>query len=921
MVRNLRRTFRVLFGLSSRVPHPSPALSRAARTLGFLFSLSALPGLVPARAHLRAQPRPSAAAPGSAGVPGRGVPVLPAVRIPPNLPLPTVDGRLDDPAWALAPVARDFVQMEPHEGAPATEATEARILFGPDALYVAFRAYDSHPDSIVGQLTRRDQDTYSDRVHLLVDSYFDRRTAFHFAVNPRGVKTDLYRFDDVQEDPSWDAVWDAAARVDSAGWTAEMRIPYSQLRFAHGEDQTWGVNFGREIARRKEVSTWAPLRKSEARMVSSAGEVRGIGGLRPPARLEVRPFTLARLARTPPQPDNPLWKRNDGFASGGLDLKYGVTGDLTLDLTVNPDFGQVEADPAQVNLTAFETFYPEKRPFFLEGAGIFNFPLGTGDGDLGTESLFYSRRIGRPPQGQANPQGGHIQVPEATTILGAWKLSGKTRSGWSVGLLHALTAEERAKVVPPGGPHGETPVEPWTQYGVARLQKDFRQGASALGFVGTATLREPDVAADLLLRSRAVTGGVDGRHRFGPGGAYQFSGYLVGSWVEGSPEAMALTQRSSSRYFQRPGAPHLQYDPTLTTLGGWAGKVEVLKVGGGFWRWATVVLARSPGFEPNDLGYQQRADQILHILYAGYDRYTPSRLLRRWRLNVNGWHAWTFGGEAAGAGGNVNGSLTLPSYWGAHAGINRQLASYSPTLLRGGPLMRTEPALNGWMGAFSDDRKALRGQVGLNWYRADESGSWSLSTNGTLRWRPSGWASLSLGPSVSWNVSEAQWVRRIEASGPHYLFARLDQKTVALTGRFDLTFHPDLTLQGYFQPFLSAGSYSEFKEVTAPRARRYQDRFRPVEVQQEGGHYRTDLDGNGVWERFARPDFNIRQFRSNLVLRWEYRPGSHLYLVWSQGRNDFEADGKFRLGEGVADLFGAPATNVFMVKASYWLGR
>lgn len=875
----------------------------------------------PIRSVLWAQPTPATAGVTAAGAADPGLRVLEAVRIPPGIPLPAVDGRLDDPAWPLAPSVRHFVQMEPHEGQPPTEATEARILFGPDALYVAFRAYDAHPDSIVGQLTRRDQDTYSDRVHLLVDSYFDRRTAFHFAVNPRGVKTDLYRFDDVREDLSWDAVWDAAARIDSVGWTAEMRIPYSQLRFAHAEGQTWGVNFAREIARKKEISTWAPLRKSEARVVSGSGEIRGIGGLRPPARVELRPFTLSRLARTPPQRDNPFWRRDDWFASAGLDLKYGVTGDLTLDLTVNPDFGQVEADPARVNLTAFETFYPEKRPFFIEGVGIFHFPLGVGDGDLGSESLFYSRRIGRSPQARVDVPGGHVQVPEATTIFWAWKLSGKTRGGWSIGVLHALTAEEQAEVATSGGERRESPVEPATHYGVVRFQKDFRRGASALGVIATGTLRDAAVAEDLLLRSRAFLGGVDARHRFGAGGAYQLTGYLLASAVQGSPEAMALTQRSPSRYFQRPGAPHLRYDPTLTDMEGWAGKLQVSKEGGGFWRWATVLLARSPGFEPNDLGYQQRTDQITSILYAGYDHYTPSRFLRRWKVNVNGWRGWTFGGERIDQGANINGSLTLPSYWGGHAGIRREFAAFSPTLLRGGPLIRTEAGLNGWMGAFSDDRRAVRGEMGLQWARADESGSWSLSTSGGLRWRPSGWASLTLGPSVSWNVADAQWVRRIDASGPRYLFARLEQKTVAITSRFDLTFRPDLTLQGYFQPFVSGGSFSEFKEVADPRARRYRDRFRSVAVHREGRNYLTDLDGNRIWERFPEPDFNVRQFRSNLVLRWEYRPGSHLYLVWSQGRNDFETDGRFRLGEGMADLFSAPATNVFMVKASYWLGR
>jgi hypothetical protein len=289
--------------------------------------------------------------------------VIPAVRIQDGAP--EIDGFLGDEAWESAPVASDFIQMEPGEGDPASERTEVRILYGPAALYIAFRAFDSEPDLIAAQLTRRDADSYSDAVHVIIDSYFDRRTAFHFGVNPVGVKLDLYRFDDTEEDTSWDAVWDVATRIDDQGWTAEFRIPYSQLRFGNHDNQTWGINFAREIARRNETSTWAPIRQSDAAVVSKSGELRGLRDLGRPSRMELRPFSLARLSRAPDDPGNPFYEANDLFSSGGLDLKYGVTNDLTLDVTVNPDFGQVEADPAQVNLTAYESFFPEQRPFFI----------------------------------------------------------------------------------------------------------------------------------------------------------------------------------------------------------------------------------------------------------------------------------------------------------------------------------------------------------------------------------------------------------------------------------------------------------------------------------------------------------------------------------------------------------------------------
>ena len=851
--------------------------------------------------------------PGSA----RATLVLPAVRIQGDAP--RIDGILDDEAWKLAPVATNFVQLEPEEGRPASERTEVRVLYGHDALYIGVRAFDSSPDSIAAQLTRRDQSSYSDLFHVLIDSYFDRRTAFHFVVNPLGVKHDLYRYDDTQEDSSWDAVWEAAAGIDDEGWTAEIRIPYSQLRFGNQDPQTWGINFGRDIARRNETSLWAPIRQSDAAIVSKSGELRGLSGLGSPRRIELRPFSMARLARSPAEDGNPFHRPNDVFASGGMDLKFGVTNDLTLDVTVNPDFGQVEADPAQVNLTAFETFYPEQRPFFIEGAGIFNFGIGLGDGDMGSESLFYSRRVGRPPQGRADPRGGHAEAPDLTTILGAWKLSGKTQGGWSIGLLHAVTAEETAQIATGGGERLEDPVEPFTNYGVARVQRDFREGRSAVGFIGTATNRHKEVADELMLRSGAYAGGFDIRHRFGEDNRFQMSGYLLGSHVRGSPEAMDVTQRSPSRYFHRPDAEHVAYDPGRTSLTGWAGNLGLFKIGGGYWRWGTEALAKSPGFEANDLGYQREADLVVHAAFLGYNHHNPGKRLRRWNLNTSAWHAWSFGGEHLGLGANVNGSLTLPNYWGGHGGVNREFSAFSDGALRGGPLLRQEASTQGWFGIFSDERKTVRASWSNNWSRASESDSWSANTSLNVRWRPSGRASVSLGPFLNRTVNDAQWVQRVDARESHYVFGHMDQKTLGLTGRLDLTFLSDLTLQLYAQPFVSAGGYTDLKQVADPRAGSYQDRFSPLEATLVDGEYRADLNGDGVSERFRNPDFNVRQFRSTAVLRWEYRPGSLLYLVWSQGRNHFTQDARFQLGEGLGDLFRQDAENVVMLKVSYWI--
>ncbi len=853
---------------------------------------------------------------GSSSATTSSLPRLQAVKV--RGEQPSIDGSLEDAAWEQAPLATDFVQLQPEEGAEPSEPTEARVLYGPNALYVAVRAWDSAPDSIAAQLTRRDQDSYSDRIHVVIDSYFDRRTAFHFAVNPKGVKTDIYRYDDTREDASWDAVWEVETSIDDHGWTAEFRIPYSQLRFEDTDVQSWGINFAREIARHDELSTWSPLSQKDDRIVSRFGVLEGLENLESPNRLEVEPYTMARVKRGPGNPANPFYERTEEFGTVGADVKYGITSDLTLNLTLNPDFGQVEADPARVNLSAFETFLPEKRPFFLEGKNIFDFGIGIGDGDGANESLFYSRRVGRQPQGRADARGGFKDVPDNTTILGAWKLSGKTSSGWSVGALHAMTGEETARIVTGDGTRMSEAVEPLTNYSVGRLQKDFRDGLSAVGVIATATNRDAAVADELGLRRSAYTGGLDVRHRFGGGDKYQISGNVLGSHVQGTAEAIARTQRSSARYFQRPDADHVSYDPTRTELSGWSASLQGGKSGGGNLRAMGFFQARSPGFEVNDVGFMRNADFWGTGAFLGWHVTEPGDHFRRWNVNVNGWRVSTFGGEAMERGGNVNGSFQLKNLWSGHAGVNRTLSSRSTTMLRGGPSIRTEGRWNGWAGLNTDSRKEVRLGLNTNGSVTPTNDSWSYNLSPNVRWRPSGRMNLSLSPFVRWNVDDNQWIGRVEADGPRYVFGRLDQTTAGLTARMDLAFTPTLSLQLYAQPFVSAGSYDEFKQVADPDAEAYGERWAGVDARAVEGRYAADLNGDGSEETFRDPDFNVKQFRSNAVLRWQYRPGSTLFLVWSQARDHFEPTGRFRMGDDVGDLFGVHPENVLMLKVTYW---
>ncbi len=848
----------------------------------------------------------------------RARPVLEAT--PAGEETPSLDGRLAEAVWRRAAPATGFTQYEPAPGAPASQRTEARVLYGDDALYVAIRSWDTSPDSIVGQLTRRDQESYSDEVAVVIDSYFDRRTAFHFQVNPKGVKTDIYRFDDTQEDRGWDAVWDVATSQDAEGWTAEFRIPYSQLRFREGAEQTWGINFMRRIARSQETVVWAPTSREDAAIVSRMGELVGLSNVQTPARMEITPYTLGRLAREEGNPANPFYQANAWSGTAGADVKYGVTGDLTLNVTINPDFGQVEADPAQVNLSAFETFLPERRPFFVEGSSFFNFGIALGDGDDAVESLFYSRRIGRAPQGSPATQGGWADSDDQTTILGAWKLSGKTAGGWSIGLLNAVTSEESADVITGTGTRLDEAVEPFTNYAVVRVARDFRDGRTAVGVISTSVNRDKETADALGLRSGAYTGGVDVRHRFGDDN-WQLSGYLLGSHIRGSEAAIASAQLSSARYLQRPDADHVEFDPARTSLGGVMGSFALSKISGGRWRMGVLAQTRSPGFDVNDAGYLRETDSSVGVLYAGYAVNSPMGIFRRWRLNANGWRGWSYGGESFGYGGNVNGSAQLTNFWNVHAGLNYDFGDGVTTgLLRGGPAVRKEPRWNGWGGFSSDYRKPLGLSLNGHWSRATESGSWSLGVSPSLRFRPSGRATLSVGSFVSRNVNDLQWVGRFGNEDPTYLFGHMNQTTVGITGRLDYAFTPTLSLQLYAQPFVSAAEYSDFKRMADPGASTYDQRMAAVPTTVTDVEVHGDVDGDGIVDSFGRPDFNFKQFRSNAVLRWEYRPGSTLFLVWAQGRDQYlPYDGSFQLRQNLDGLFHRQADDIFMVKLSYWI--
>jgi len=844
---------------------------------------------------------------------GQEAKTLTAFPIPGALEPPTLDGRLDDAVWERAEVAQGLIQMNPRPGEPSAQRTEARVLYTNGALYVGMRMFDTAVDSIVAPLARRDATGISsDWAHVTLDSYNDRRTAFRFAVNPRGVQKDIFHFNDSDEDLSWNAVWDVATRVDSLGWVAEFRIPLSQLRFDNlgGGDLTWRINFGREIARYDERSYWAAVEPNSGRFVSKAGELHGLRGLPSPRQLELQPYAVSHFTRAPREFDNPFYRRNALGGALGMDLKYGLTSDLTLTATFNPDFGQVEADPSEVNLTAFETFYSERRPFFQEGVDLFS-GLNLGQVDTqGGERLFYSRRIGRAPQRRIAGEG-HVDRPEAATILGAAKLSGKTRDGWSIGILSTVTAAEYARVSREAVLTDE-PVEPLTHFGMARVSRDLQEGQSAIGGVLLTTHRKIDSESPLdFLRRAAYVGGVDGRHRFG-GGRFEADGALFGSRVEGSPLAIAITQRSSSHYFQRPDATHLRFDPSRTSLDGVAATANLQKIGGGHWRGGFRGSLRTPGFEANDLGFLRTADARTFLAGISYVDNQPGRWVRNYRWELGGGSTWTFGNERTLTAGVFQGNLQLANFWGAGGAMIRVFPALSPVALRGGPALGM-PARTMMVGGMqTDPRRGVRWGAEGDLQREDETGGWAWSLQPSVTLRPSHQTLVSLAPRVARSETPWQFLNRQSVDGEdRFVGAHLDQTTVSLTARVNYALTPDLSIQFYAQPFVSAGAYSDLREVAHPRARAFDERFTPIPASRLG----------------ASPDFNFKQLNSNAVIRWQYAPGSSLFLVWSQGKQGQAGEGSFDLLRDFGRLLGTdtdhptPGTHVFLVKFSHWFGR
>jgi Domain of unknown function (DUF5916)/Carbohydrate family 9 binding domain-like len=811
-------------------------------------------------------------------------------------PPPVIDGKDDDPVWRATPVITGFKQWSPTEGKAPRFRTEAKVAFDAANLYVYVRAFDPHPDSIIRLLERRDTFTPSDMIWVFVDSYHDRRTGYEFGVNAAGVKIDQAIYDDGNEDRAWDAVWDVATLIDSLGWTAEFRIPLSQMRYGTERSHTFGFTIDRDIYRYAERVSWPQFSQSKAGMVSQFGALEGLDELEAPRRLEALPYVVTKNSS---QITNNAYSQRSNVTVGA-DLKYHVAPNITLDATVNPDFGQVESDPAVLNLSAYESFFDERRPFFVAGRGLFRFDVNCSQVNCNGEGLYYSRRIGRTPE-LAGTYGDTVPL-QPTTILGAGKLLGRFTNGLTVGVLDAAT--ERASSP------GDTTFEPATNFAVVRATQDMRKGNSSIGGIVTAVNRSLDSWTSPYLASSAYVGAVDFRHRF-LGNKYEVSGSLDESRVQGSRPVILGLQTDAVHYYQRPDA-HLPLDSSRTALTGDAEEFKFGKVGGQHLMFESAYQRRSEGFEINDLGFLRRADQQSWNTWVGFFDRQQRAYYDRFQWNMNWWQYWTTAGLPLEAAFNTNVHVTFKNKWQLHTGgtIGQLGTTYDDRGARGGPAVRQDSYISPWVSIGGNDRRSVVPYMNVNYFRGDagRNSLWNLSPE--VDYKALGRFSSAFSFNWSHNISDNQWYGNFrDALGAvHYTFAHLDQTTTSATLRLNYTFTPSVSLQGYAQPFVSKGTYSNVRQLSAtPRAAAYDDRY--------AAYNNAAVTGNPA-------SFNFKEIQSNLVFRWEYNPGSTIFLVWNEGRQGVSpVEGSENFKTDLRDLLRLHPANTFLVKVSYWLNR
>jgi hypothetical protein len=838
---------------------------------------------------------------------------------------PVIDGLAEDEAWKTVEWGTDFTQRQPADGEKPTYQTAFKILYDDRNFYMLIRAYDDEPKKIAQRMTRRDG-FEGDWVEVNIDSYFDQRSAFSFTTSASGVKGDEAISNNGDNwDPSWDPIWNVKTSIDDKGWISEFRIPLTQLRFGNKEKHVWGLQVSRRNFRKEELSNWQYIPQNAPGWVHLFGELHGIEGIKSQKQLEVQPYIVGKMERFPKEEGNPFATGKDQKVTVGLDGKIGITSDITLDFTVNPDFGQVEADPSQVNLSAFEVFFREQRPFFVESKNITNYQItnSVAGGPYTTDNLFYSRRIGRPPQHSPDTKDNeYLDQPQNSAILGAFKLTGKTQNGFSFGILESITSREQATIDYLGNRRKVT-VEPLTNYVVGRAQQDFDKGKTIIGAIVTATNRRIEEGHLDFLHRAAYTGGLDFVHNW-KDRKYYYSGNFIFSEVQGSKTAMLETQQAQQRYFQRPTAKHVSVDTNRTSLEGTGGTFKLGKSGGSNFRFEGGFTWRSPGLSLNDIGFLRSADQINQWLWVGYQVTKPFSIYRNFFVNINQYRNWDFGGVNTYNGLNFNFRTQFKNYWWIGSGISPDFASISNADLRGGPALQYPGGLGHWYFVESDNRKKLQISFEHSNYWGNQQFSREQDISFSVSYRPVKALQISLNPTYGLNHKLLQYITTADqGSDKRYIVGELDQKTLSMSIRLNYIIKPNLSIQYYGQPFASTGKYHHLKQITESKAAVLENRYHTfadneIQFNNADNQYQIHEKGtNANPYTVDNPNFDFVQFRSNLVGRWEYIPGSTLFVVWSQGRTGNPAIDNFTVNTVSRNLFDIQAHNIFLIKYTY----
>lgn len=822
---------------------------------------------------------------------------------------PVIDGVLNDPCWKTGEWTGDFVQWIPKEGAKPSQKTELKILYDDKNLYVAIRAFDNEPEKISRKGGRRDE-LVGDIVGINFDSYHDHRTGFEFSVTAAGQKIDLILTNPMKDDRNWNAVWFVKTGLEDSAWVAEYEIPLSQLRYSNAKEQVWGLHVWRWIDRLSEESDWEPQSLTGPGVLYAFGELRGISNLPKSQRIEIMPYVLGKLNTFEKVPQNPFARNGRSwFGNAGLDAKIGISSNFTADLTVNPDFGQVESDPSVMNLTAFETFYEEKRPFFLEGSNIFRF-------ELGDDNLFYSRRIGHAPTYRPDLKAGeYLKSPDNTAILSAVKISGKSANGLAVGVLQSLTANAKADFYSGGG-EKKLQVEPLTSYTVARVQQDFNEGTTMLGGIITSTNRfinEPDLE---ILNRNAFSGGLDFLTQW-KDKEFFLDAKLIGSSVNGSPAAIGTLQQSSARYYQRPDGGHTTFDPMLNRLSGQGGELKIGKGSKGLWRYSVALNWKSPGLELNDLGFMQMADLVNEETEISYFVNKPVSIFRTYTVGIHQNNFWDYRMNYVNSAVYAFANMNFLNRWTLAPAFHYQNQTNDNRILRGGPTMIVPEAVEGTLMFQTDYAKKVYGSITGDQRIGGSQSAKSSMVDVSATVIPFNVLRFSVSLNYAKNMDDLQYVTTstVGDGSQKYVLAHLNQKTLGATFRIDYNISPELSLQYYGSPFASVGKYASFKEITNPKAPGYNDRFRVLNTNLQNGQYTVAGDSS---YSFANPDFTFNQFRSNLVFRWEYRPGSQLFLVWSNDRTSGKSEYTPNVADAMGQLRHIFPNNIFLIKVNYW---